>query len=363
LFLGKRLRQARELRRMTQKDLAKRVGKSQGAIANIEGGFTQPSPNLVASLASHLRFPIVFFSKEKKVDFPLESLMFRARAATTRRDAVAASRYAEIVYEVFEYATDFVNPIPVRLQKSSQTPNSAAQQARRMMGLPPEMPIPHLIHEIEKSGICVLSLPLDLQKVDAFSAWVGSEPPKPVIAICKGKPGDRLRWNVAHELGHLILHGEHKRLQKEHHLQADSFAAELLLPEVALRQEITLPVTLSSLAPLKVKWGVAIQALTRRAYDLKIITKRQYTYLFEQIAAKGWRTREPANLDVPQEKPRALMKMAEVAFGGPASIQRIATETKLSPEMVGTILSGYDTAADVYQQAPQSGKVIPLLRN
>ena len=61
MFSGSRLRQVRELRFLTQSDLAKRVGKSQGAIANIEGGFSQPSPELVAALAAHTRFPIAFF--------------------------------------------------------------------------------------------------------------------------------------------------------------------------------------------------------------------------------------------------------------------------------------------------------------
>jgi hypothetical protein len=59
-------------------------------------------------------------------------------------------------------------------------------------------------------------------------------------------------------------------------------------------------------------------------------------------ATRGWRLREPENLDVPIEKPRLLSKMAELAFGNPPAIDQIAAETKLSPRMLTEILSGYD---------------------
>jgi Zn-dependent peptidase ImmA (M78 family)/DNA-binding XRE family transcriptional regulator len=361
MFNPSRLRQARELRLLTQTELAKRVGRSQAAIANAEGSFNLPSPELVAALAAHTRFPAAFFSAEKSFDFSMESLMFRARSATTRREAVAACRYAEIVYELVLFLSRFVQPIPLRLQRSAGgVPGIVAQQTRRLLGIAPDEPIEHLIDALEKNGVLVLALPLDLKRIDAFSAWIPEPTPIPVIAICTGKPGDRLRWSVAHELGHLVLHGHLKQLRKEQHQEADQFAAELLLPEKPLRREIVTPVTLSSLAPLKPRWKVAVQALVYRAHELAIITKRQYGYLFEQIAARGWRVREPENLDVPLEKPRLLMKMAELAFGTPPNIGRIASEARLSPDMVAEILSGYDVITPGEQRPSYPSKVIPF---
>ena len=72
--------------------------------------------------------------------------------------------------------------------------------------------------------------------------------------------------------------------------------AELLMPEAAMRHEIIPPVTLTGIARLKLKWKVSIQALIRRAYELSIITANQYKYLFTQLSARGWRTREPVEL-------------------------------------------------------------------
>lgn len=341
MFYRERFRQARELCGLRQSELAERVGRSQGTIANIESGISEPSDQLLADIGKCTGFPAAFFSTPILVQFPTEEMMFRARASTTRREAVAGCRYAEIVYELMVRVLEsYVEPLPMSLQTSADSPVLAAQKTRRSMGLSPDQTVSHLIHWIEKNGVLVLALPLEFNKIDAFSACVG-ESKRPVIAICRITSGDRLRWNVTHELGHVILHSGRTQLRAENHREADQFAAEFLLPEVAMRQEIIAPVTLSSIALLKPKWGVAMQTLVRRAFDLSIISERQYRHLFEEIGARGWRMREPKNLDIPLEKPRALRQIAEIAYGHPINYMRLAAESQLTVEMVKQIMDGY----------------------
>src|SRR5262249_50293847 len=157
-------------------------------------------------------------------------------------------------------------------------------------------------------GAIVVTVP-DIKSRDAFSLWFDD---RPIIALSTGRPGDRGRMSIAHETGHLVLHRGRSRFEVDD-FEADDFAAEFLMPEVAMREEITSPVTLSSLAALKPKWKVSIQALVVRAKELGIITDRQYRYLFEQISSMGWRKNEPVTV-VP-ELPRALRQMAEMRFG------------------------------------------------
>ena len=113
----------------------------------------------------------------------------------------------------------------------------------------------------------------------------------------------------------------HKQLPmrsvREIEKEAFAFAAEFLMPADAMRGELVPPITLTSVARLKPKWGVSMQALIHRAKDLDIVSDRQYRYLFQQLTARGWRYSEPANLDVPIEKPRLITKLAEVAYGTP----------------------------------------------
>jgi Zn-dependent peptidase ImmA (M78 family) len=65
-------------------------------------------------------------------------------------------------------------------------------------------------------------------------------------------------------------------------------------------------VTLQLLASLKPEWKVAMQALLMRASALNLISDNQSRYLWQQISAKGWRLREPADVDFPPEVPTVL---------------------------------------------------------
>ena len=183
--------------------------------------------------------------------------------------------------------------------------------------------------------------------------------------------GDSLRQDVARNAEQVVAYAQSSG--REHPdlalLVLDSladelssqFSAELLLPEKAMRREIASPVTLTSLAELKPRWGVSIQALVFRAHQLGIIGDRQYRYLFEQISIRGWRTREPKNLDIAVEKPRTLRKIVELLpFGN--NMPHLAAELRLSVENVRQILSGYDDMGDSNPTAkqPVSNKVIPL---
>lgn len=133
-----------------------------------------------------------------------------------------------------------------------------------------------------------------------------------------------------------------------------------------MRREIVAPVSLAEIAKLKPRWRVSIAAMVRRARDLGIITDRQYKYLFEQIGAKGWRTREPGHLDVPTEKPRALRKMAELAYGNPIKWNRMATDMHLAPHFVRTLLDMHAERTEFVSGAPRRGgarsNVLPLRR-
>ena len=99
-------------------------------------------------------------------------------------------------------------------------------------------------------------------------------------------------------------------------------------------QEITTPVTITSISRLKPRWGVSIQALIRRARDLGMVSQRQYRYLFEQLSTRGWRMREPSNLDIPVEKPRALRKMIELLYGGPIDYGKLASDVNLTKQFL-----------------------------
>ena len=89
--------------------------------------------------------------------------------------------------------------------------------------------------------------------------------------------------------------------------EANEFASCLLMPKAEISAAFSgRRVTLELLAALKPEWKVAMQALLMRANTLGYLTVNQNRYLWQQISARGWRLREPAELDFEHEKPTLL---------------------------------------------------------
>jgi Zn-dependent peptidase ImmA (M78 family)/DNA-binding XRE family transcriptional regulator len=338
---GERIRQARELKGLTQAELADRLQMNQSAVAHLESGRYEPTDEVIRTIAFATGFPPAFFNQGPTPDFSLGSLAFRVRAAMTAREKLQAYRYAQITFELSEFFGKRVDQIAVRLPQIQEEPKKAAQSIRAALGLSPDQPISNLTNALERNGVLILALPIDLATQDAFSLWAGEGQSRPVVAISIGKPGDRCRFSLAHELRHLsrINNGTLSEVEED----ADRFASEFLLPEKTIRQELRPPLTLTTIAPLKPRWGVSMQALIRRAFDLGIIMERQYKYLMQQMSIYGWRVQEPPNLAVPTEKPRALRRMAELLYGIPIDYRKLATDVGFPLALVREILEAHAT--------------------
>jgi Zn-dependent peptidase ImmA (M78 family)/transcriptional regulator with XRE-family HTH domain len=331
-----RLQQARELRGWTQAALAQQVGVHQSAIAQLETGRIQPNPAVLDAISRGTGFPPAFFTRPSGPPFPLGSLRFRARAAMTARQRRQAWWYAQTLYELMaSMAARAELPAP-HVPRLEEDPGAAAAVTRQVLHLTPDQPIGALIRTLERGGVWVLAIPVPLPQRDACSAWAGRDGATPVLVVSAITAGDRRRFSVAHELGHLVLHQVPQGAPHELERQADRFAEAFLLPEAAMREALVPPITLTTLADLKARWGVSLQALIRRAHTLDLITPSQYRSLSAQLGARGWRTEEP--VAVPVERPRALRQLAELLYGVPIDYASLAHEMGLDPSFVQDLL-------------------------
>jgi Zn-dependent peptidase ImmA (M78 family)/transcriptional regulator with XRE-family HTH domain len=344
MIFGDRVKQARELRKLTQFELAERLGVTQSFISQIEGGRANPPDEFMSKLVFEVGFPPSFFEQPTNDDFPFGSLLFRAHTSMTDLEQREIYRWAQTVYELYRRMTAVrsIREVPLHVPRAQQPPALAAALARSELGLAPDVPVPNLINTLEKAGVLVIALPGQFRGRDAFSLWAASQNDqrRPVIIVA-GQPADRLRMSVAHELGHLVMHQPLTVGMGDVEGQAKEFAACFLLPENAMRHDLTAPVTLDTFLNLKPKWGVSMQALIVRAHELGIITPRKYHYLFSKLAARGWRVREPLSHAVPLERPRALRKIAELIYGHPVNYQRLAADAKLNQQFIEQIMESY----------------------
>ena len=315
MIYGERIKQAREFRGLTQTRLASLIGVKQSAISQMEKDEFTPSSQLLEAIGQRTGFLPSFFTFEPVANLPLGTLNYRAAKYRTARGDSEAYQYANIVYQQIKNIAPDVSVPRCRVpQLSNVEVVKAAQITRDALGYSPDEPIKRLMRGVEDAGVFIFSIPRPIPRVDAFSTWAEIDEARPVIGMIAGKPMDRLRLSISHEIGHLVLHGRISKRLKFLEDEAYEFAAEFLLPEQAMRHEITHPVTLTSLARLKLRWGTSIQALIMRCKALKAITDRQAKYLFAQMSSQGWRTREPSNLDPSPEQPSTVRSMIEAKY-------------------------------------------------
>lgn len=346
-----RIRQARELRGLTQTALAERVSVTQAAVSQFEAGLTQPETATLGAIAKATGFPPEFFDQEPPAEFPAGTLLFRARLSMTLREEREIYQAAAIAFEISAALRKRTTSIPIRVPRLAAPPGEAAMAARTLLGLNPHGPVPNVIDSMERAGVLIIALPAVMPKREAFATWAGPDLGIPVVVMCPVNAGDRLRFSAAHELGHLVLHsGGHaseKGGLRALEIEANAFAGAFMLPADDFRVEV-LAVggpTLDNFARLKRRWGVSIQAMITRAKDIDLINEEQRKYLFQQIVKRGWKRAEPVH--VRPEKPRALRKMVELLYRNPPNVARLAADHRLPEEYVERLLGGYATIGEM----------------
>lgn len=321
---GERVRQARELAGLTQMELAMAAGIAQSAIAQIEAGLFAPNEQVLQAIAIQTGFDVQYLRKDTPpAEFPMGSALYRTLAKVSAKDKEKAHRMAQFMFEMVLAMRPRLKSIPVMISKLSEPPEVAAQITRSSLGFSPESPVPDLINALERAGVLVLDLPLAVEGLDGFASWVGPNSETPVICLLGGKHGYRRRFTTGEEVGHLVQHFPLRCGVPQADDEARRFAGELLLPEEMMRRQVLSPVTLTSLGPVRNKMKVSYAFLIKRIADLGIIKPNQYRYLMMQMSSRGWRTVEPGDSTVTQEKALLFSRMVEAIYGNPPDIARL----------------------------------------
>ncbi len=150
---------------------------------------------------------------------------------------------------------------------------------------------------------------------DAFSLPF---PDRLVVLATDKNDRARSRFDGAHELGHLVMHGEHVWGLKQVESQAHAFAAAFLMPDRDIRHELPSYADWPTLFDLKRRWQVSLAALLLRAKNLGRMTDASYLTAVKALSARGWRRQEPIPIG-PPEKPARLRQIVGVNGGNGVS--------------------------------------------
>lgn len=300
---------ARESRGYTQSELAKALGLAQSSLSRQESGLLETTPEELRAIADFLEYPIHFFYQRDRL-YDASCLFHRKRQSLSVRELKRIHAQVNILRI---HATRLLGETEIESDNrffrldmiALGGPESAARRLRHLWGLPLG-PVRSVVGEIERAGGIVFRCPFNTAKVDAISQWPLDNPDvPPVFFVNMDIPGDRMRWTLAHEIGHIVLH---HLPTDDPESEANRFASEFLMPAREIVPELK-PFTLQKAASLKPYWKVSIAALIRRARDVGVIGQRKYEYLNTQMAKLGYKRCEP--VPIPSEEPQVLREIME----------------------------------------------------
>jgi Zn-dependent peptidase ImmA (M78 family)/DNA-binding XRE family transcriptional regulator len=305
---GDLLRLARQLRGYTQKKSSEDLGIAQTVLSRLENGLIEPDADIIKKAAHVFEVPVDFFSMVDTVYGPPVSVhaMLRGKADVSARDVdmITAELNVRLMHlRVFLENVDFngVLSVPNLDIERYESPEKVAAIVRAHWKIP-RGPIKNLTHLLEQAGVVIAESDFHGAGVSGVTFAVPGRPP--IILINRDHPADRIRFTLAHELGHLVMH---RFPTPEMEDEANRFASAFLLPPPEMKDAFSgRKVTLELLASMKKEWRVSMQSLLVSAQTQKAVSNNQARYLWQQISMRGWRTREPASLDFPHDHPSVL---------------------------------------------------------
>ena len=348
-FNGERLTMARQLKGLKKSHLASLIEMSPASVTAWESGAKQPNRVTVAKLALALRVEPQFFGggAPPKTNRP----HFRSLRSTTQIAQDEAEAYGRFVAEIagmLENAVEFpealLPDLPVNPDERPFTPEYAARKARQFFDLAPG-PVQHVVRLVERSGVVVVFSEPGVAAIDAYSMHSTT---RPIIVLNPVKDDYyRQRFDVAHELGHLIMHHDAEPGGKIAEEQANRFASEFLMPADDIAPSLpasTAGRAWAQLADCKEYWGVSLAALLYRSRALGVMSEISYRNAVIRMSQNGWRRAEPgriSSLEMPSMLPRA---------------REVLREAGVNDE---TFLAGSGLPAELYEVAasrvPMSG--------
>ena len=351
-----RLLQALAARGLSQVALASMVGVSPATVSKWKSGQQSPEAEALTSLSRVINVTPEWFTRPipEKCSLPL----FRSNASAHVGARAMLEARLEWAQDIALALGEFVDFPEVNLPKRAFTDpeqitnadiEEAADECRELWSLG-RRAMPDLAMAIEGAGVILVREETGVATIEGLSAW-SQVLNRPLVLLSADKQnGFRSRFDLAHELGHLILHkGIERSTDSVRHKimedQAHRFAGAFLLPAETFAADVKIPVTLDSLLLLKQRWGVSVAAMVMRLWALKIIDDETKGLLFKRRSARWGVKAEPGDDGRAPEQVRLLKRTIELlASSGVMPVNAVSAYIGLAAtdiEMLTGLPMGY----------------------
>ncbi len=325
---------ARDATGSTQADIVSTLcgAMSQGKLSKIENGLIEPSIDDVKTIAGALGFKTEFFF-HPHVRLSAPATYNRKRKKLSGGDwsrIFATSEIYRITASLLLRSVELAPKRPpaplVDVEKYNGNIEQIATAMRQHWRIP-RGPLEDVTSIVESAGIIVVSYDFGTDLCDGFGQLASEDMPA-MIFINSRQPKDRFRFTLCHELGHIIMHSIPS---PEMENEANRFAAEFLMPTLDIAKDFY-NLSMEKLMSLKMHWRTSMHSLVYKARSCGRITDSTYNYYMVSMSKKGWKTKEPLELNNVKESPKLFSQLIKTHLGPlQYSLDDLASLTGLGP--------------------------------
>lgn len=367
MFNGDILKQLRLLYGMTRKELATKLDITEQAVWQFEKNETSPKTSVKLKMTNLFGVRSDYFSQvSSNSNFDMTSVAFRNEAENTRKATDIQEAYLNALDSLIVYLE---NMVMIPNQKIMDLVDSLSQKeqdnasleeialfAKDFLGVSDDNS--DLLYQLEKSGIYIFERNM-ANNEDAYSIWSNTN--RPFIILGIGKTAVRRNFDLAHELGHLLLHRniDFSTLSKDEFLEkeseANNFASYFLLPKEEFCRDMTNLVGKRVSNPdnyidLKRKYSVSIQALEYRAFKLGLISPSQHGYFYRLINKNHYKTFEVLDDKIIVKRPSKVRSMLNTILSNLLTVDSLFSALKVDGRFLSHLLSVQSQFFDKYKK-------------
>ncbi|UJL46331.1 XRE family transcriptional regulator [Virgibacillus sp. NKC19-16] len=340
MFIGGNLTNLRIMLGFSRKQLSEMLDVTEQAVWQYENNYTSPKMEIVNELKSIFQVKAKYFYKKdvlhryvKADNIPVMNIAYRSKVMNVTSKTQAEAKHIAFLDSFINYLTAKVayptqkiirlrNEVINYLNSSNEDRETqikhVAWLARQQLQFSNDTN-DELMFLVEKSGVFIFEKAIG-DEIDAYSLWTKQERPFIILGNLK-QSAVRRNFDIAHELGHLLLHylveftsldrKEHKAIENE----ANQFASAFLLPEDSFltdMQTVARVTNPDAYMDLKRKWKASLQVLGYRAAHLSILDAKSHRNFYAALHRKGYLKREPLDETIPIQKPQKVKSIIDL---------------------------------------------------
>ena len=367
MFNGDILKQLRLLYGMTRKELAAKLDITEQAVWQFEKNEISPKTSVRLKMTNLFGVRSDYFSQvSSNSNFDMTSVAFRNEAESTRKATDIQEAYLNALDSLTVFLESMVmipnqkiiDLVNILSQKEPDKNNleELALFTKEFLGISDDNS--DLLYQLEKSGIYIFERKM-ANNEDAYSIWSNTN--RPFIILGTGKTAVRRNFDLAHELGHLLLHRniDFSTLSRDEFLEkeseANNFASYLLLPRENFIQDMASLVGKRVSNPdnyidLKRKYTVSIQALEYRAFKLGLVSPSQHGYFYRLINKNNYKTFEKLDDEIIVKRPSKVRSMLNTILLNVLTLESLSSALKVDSRFLAHLLSVQPQFFDKYKK-------------